>query len=482
MLLEEILPGTNLETQTTEFKGMISEGNGKEQRWLRTLAAFANTQGGDLYVGVEDKSHKVVALDHQTTDKTVLMIHRQIAEKIDPMLDYSIDAIPFPNAVPTRYILRVHVEPSKSLPITVRSGGLLGVYVRRFGRTDSATAEQLRELVLQSDSVPFDRAFTDTVFKPEQFTKLCQLYSDNMGAELNEKELISIGFMNTEGKLSKGAQLFADTCADERTRMVFTQWPGDTKGSDTVLASQDFIGNLLDGIHMACAFVAAHSANGFRKTASSREEYVAYPARSVTEGIVNAVGHRNYFISGSQIEVNVFKDRLEITSPGALLGVQELVREHNISSIVPRRRNEVICDVLSSCRLMEEKGSGFDKIEEDYLGSGPTHRPFVSANSSSFTLTLPDLTFEGGVIGDGNDTPTVVTKGLINIKNGLEILSFCYRKERSAAEIAEHVGVTPSTYFRRAVLETLVDQGYLLKIAGMRAALYTSNTATVFLS
>ena len=57
----------------------------------------------------------------------------------------------------------------------------------------------------------------------------------------------------------------------------------------------------------------------------------------------NAVAHRNYFISGSQIEINMFKDRLEITSPGALLGVREIEKETRISSIIPRRRNEVIC-------------------------------------------------------------------------------------------------------------------------------------------
>jgi len=74
------------------------------------------------------------------------------------------------------------------------------------------------------------------------------------------------------------------------------------------------------------------------------------------EGIVNAIAHRNYFMNGSQIEINLFKDRLEITSPGALLGVKELQKEKNISSIIPRRRNEIICGVLEYCRYMESKG------------------------------------------------------------------------------------------------------------------------------
>ena len=481
MLLEEMLPGENLENTTTEFKGIIREGDGEELKWLRTLAAFGNTQGGKLYIGVEDSSHKVVALDHRTADKVSLMVHRQVSERIDPALDYDIEAYPLPGSKPTRYVLCVCVKRSRSLPVTVHSDGMLGIYVRRFGRTETATSEQLRELVLQSDDIPYDQPFTDVEFDRGDFKVLLSAHEERTGEELSDKELVSLGFMSAEGRLSKGALLFADACADERTRMTLTQWPGDTKGSDAVLASQDYEGDLLTAIETAREFVANHSANGFRKTGGSREEYIAYPARSVTEGIVNAVGHRNYFIAGSQVEVNVFKDRLEITSPGALLGVRELVRERDIASIVPRRRNEVICGILSACRLMEQKGSGFDKIQEDYAGKGEAHAPFVSADSSSFTLTLPDLTYEGGVVGVGDGLPDVTTRGVLEVKDGLDVLSFCYRRERTAAQIAAHLGVTPSTYFRKNVLEQLVNRGFLLKRKDGRVAVYTSNPSTVLL-
>lgn len=481
MLLEEMLPGENLEDTTTEFKGIIREGNGDELKWLRTLAAFANTQGGKLYVGVEDRSHKVVALDHQTADKISLMVHRQIQGKVDPALDYDIHAYPLPDSSPTRYVLCITVNRSANLPVTVHADGMLGIFVRRFGRTESASAEQLRELVLQSDNIPYDQPFTQSAFRREDFCRLFSLHRERTGEDLSNKELISLGFMSSEGMLSKGALLFADACHDERTRMTLTHWPGDTKGSDTVLASQDYVGNLLGAIDAAQKFVSAHSANGFRKTADSRDDYVSYPARSVTEGVVNAIGHRNYFIDGSQVEVNVFKDRLEITSPGALLGVRELRREHDIASIVPRRRNEVICAILTSCKLMEEKGSGFDKIEEDYAGYVETHAPFVSADSASFTLTLPDLTYEGGVVGDKNESPKVAVTGVMDVRNGLEVLSYCYRKNRTAAQIARHLGVTPSTYFRRTVLDALVANRYLIKRKGDKAALYTTNISEVVL-
>lgn len=222
-----------------------------------------------------------------------------------------------------------------------------------------------------------------------------------------------------------------------------------------------------------------NSANGFKKEDTGRSDYISYPPRSVTEGIVNAIAHRNNFMSGSQIEVNMFKDRLEITSPGSLLGVRELKREKNIASIIPRRRNELICAVLEYCRYMESKGSGFDKIEQDYAGKGEAFRPFISSDSSSFTLVLPNLTFAAGVI-DEDSEPKVHVQGVLDGKNDAEILSFCFRKARTAKEIADKLGIQASTYFRKQVLGKLVGQGYLPEDSSEGAAKNLSNPNKVF--
>ena len=370
MLIEELLNGINIESDTVEFKGIIEEGRSssgdlKEIAWLKTLCAFANTDGGSLYVGVENSSHKILALDHKTADKVTLMVHRQIKERVDGQFSYKIEAIPVPKTKPVRYVLRVDVQKSKALPVTLRERGLLGIYVRNFGATSIASPEQIRDMILLSDSAPFDQPFTQEVFDDKDFAALENLYMSASGSKLAKKALISIGFMNDESKLSRGALLFKDSCKDSLTKISATQWPEFDKGSSVILASQEFTGNILDGIAFAVNFIQSHSVNGFIKEAHGRSDFVSYPARSVTEGIVNAFAHRNYFISGGQIEINLFKDRLEITSPGALLGVRLLKKEKNIASIIPRRRNEVICAVLEMCRYMESKGSGFDKIQQE---------------------------------------------------------------------------------------------------------------------
>ncbi len=485
MFIEELVPNVNLETAEIEFKGLIEEGSSpsgpaKEISWIKTLAAFANTNGGRMYIGVDNKSHKILALDHQIADHIVLMIHRQIHERLEPLIDYEINPIPFPGSVPTRYVLCISVKPAKNLPVTVHEEGLLGIYVRTFGRTELASPEQIRDLILMSDHVPYDQPFTDEKFDPEKF---CKLYARirSLGKEPLEKEFISIGFISPEYKLSKGALLFSDDCRDSRTKVVATSWPGLTKGSSIVTASEEYTGNLLEIIERSISFIRSHSNNGYIKEAEGRSEYVSFPPRSVTEGIVNAVGHRNYFMQGYQIEINVFSDRLEITSPGSLLGVRELKKEKNISSIIPRRRNEIICAVLEICSYMEEKGSGFDKIEADYSGYGEVYRPYISSDSSSFTLTLPDLTWRGGIIESSDVLPGIFTETILPGKSDNHILAFCFRDAHTAKEIAEELGIKPSTYFRQSVLSRLVNSGFLKQIHGEKAALYLSNPNQVFL-
>ncbi len=485
MYIEELVPDVNLETTETEFKGLIEEGHSqsgpaKEISWISTLAAFANTSGGNMYVGVDNSSHKVLALDHQTADRVVLMIHRQIRDRMEPTIGYDIIPILCPGIKPTRYVLCVSVKPSVNLPVMVHEKGLLGIYVRVFGRTELATPEQIRDMILMSDHVPYDQPFTEECFVQEGYHKLFD-HLKRHGKTITEKELISIGFLSADGKLSKGALLFSDHCQDIRTKAVATAWPSLTKGSSIITASEEYAGNLLDVIECCISFIRNHSNNGFVKEAEGRSEYRSYPPRSVTEGVVNAVGHRNYFMQGCQIEINVFSDRLEITSPGSLLGVRELRKEKNIAAVIPRRRNEVICAILEMCDYMEEKGSGFDKIEADYSGYGENYRPYISSDAASFTLTLPDLTWRGGIAENSDSLPDVFTETVLDGKNDLHILSFCFGKARTVKEIAGELHIKPSTYFRQSVISRLVSQGFLRLLNGEKASLYQSDPNRVFL-
>ena len=95
----------------------------------------------------------------------------------------------------------------------------------------------------------------------------------------------------------------------------------------------------------------ANTKTGFIKQDIGREKITSYPQRAVTEAIVNALVHRNYMITGSQINIDIFKDRIEITSPGSLLGSSFKTNETNLKAIPSKTRNQLICDTFAICNV-----------------------------------------------------------------------------------------------------------------------------------
>ena len=76
--------------------------------------------------------------------------------------------------------------------------------------------------------------------------------------------------------------------------------------------------------------------------------------------------------------------------------------------------------------------------------------------------------------------PDIYTETILPGKNDTHILAFCFRDAHTAKEIAEELGIKPSTYFRQSVLSRLVNSGFLKQIHGEKAALYQSNPNQVF--
>ncbi len=214
MRIEELFSEYGLEDKTIEYKGIIREGKSDDGKsleigWLKTIVAFANTEGGKLLIGVEDNTHKIVALDKKTADKTILMIHRQVKDHIQPNIPYDIKEINVTIGKETRYIIEVDIKKSRNLPVTLHSDGLMGIYVRNFGRTDIASPEQIKDLVLLSDNVPFDTTKTDNLYDEKEYKKL-HLVTEERKSKISVKELISRGAITDDKHVTKGMELVAD--------------------------------------------------------------------------------------------------------------------------------------------------------------------------------------------------------------------------------------------------------------------------------
>lgn len=113
--------------------------------------------------------------------------------------------------------------------------------------------------------------------------------------------------------------------------------------------------------------------------------------------MVNAIAHRDYSISGTQIDVDIYSDRIEIVSPGSWL----LPKDYNVypaGSIPSIRRNAIIAACLDVANLMERGGTGFQTMIESYKACPDEIQPVVSIYPGFLNLKLFDRLYRDEVI------------------------------------------------------------------------------------
>ena len=438
MYLEELIDDIQLENDKFECKSKLNRDD--VVGWLKTIAGFANAQGGEFYIGVEDKTNKLIGFDRSAADNERNYFNNQVNEHLVPRPRMELSFIRYEIKDKERFLICVKVLESAVKPIILKYKNIPSIFMRRDGFTNGATYEEIIEMSVKSKNTQYDILTSDVKYDVSKFTKLRQFYtSHNNGRELSEKALQSMGFYDEKGFLANGATLFADDYQDKKTEVQCSVFSGFNKGSERIVTINRFSGNIVDVINYIMEFVTQRMNHSMIKLGDTRKNVDAYPQRALFEGVINAVAHRDYFLDGTQIQVDMFKDRLEISSPGSFYRGEKIGKTYDLSGIISKRRNELITAVLVSCNVMEAAGTGFDKIVEEYKSADEMHRPYIYSSSDHFTLVLPDLTYIDGV--EDSNLPVLT---FVPVQNGTDyddkVLSFCYYRAHKVSEIAEYLG------------------------------------------
>lgn len=477
MFLEEITGDVRLEDKQFECKARLNRDD--VIGWLKTVAGFANAFGGDIFLGVEDGTNKLIGFERTEADRERNYFNNQINEHLFPRPQMNIRFLRYEVRNSERFIIHVRVADSPVKPIVMKFDGVPSIYMRRDGFTNGATYEEIISMSVKSSRKQYDVQVSDEVYREEEFSELREFFSAHTGGKkLSDKWLRSIGFYDENGRLANGAVLFSDTYEGNKTEVRCHLYSGLTRGDDRIVTVNQEQGNLTHIIGYINDFVLQRMNHSMIKKNDSRVNVDAYPARALFEGIVNAVAHRDYYLDGTQIQVDMFRDRLEISSPGGFYLGEKLGKTYDLSGVISKRRNELITAVLVKCNVMEAAGTGFEKIMEDYKDVDDAHRPYICSSTDHFTLVLPDLTYASGVTE--KMTPEIV---FAPVPNGTvhdeKVLSFCYYQAHKVSEIAEFLGVSDSTFLRKKVLENLHNNGYLDWSKESRASYYRTNRELV---
>ena len=333
-----------------DYKSMLEEKRPKS--WLKSVSAFANGQGGSLFFGIDDNGGIIGLDDVQHVSQS---ISTRIRDLMDPLPDVEL----IPHEVEGKKILQVKVSSGHYTPYYYIGDGQRMAFIRVGDESLPATAEQMVRLVLKGSNKTYDSLLTDYKEEDNTFIILANTFKTRTNQEWNKKFLLSFGLITNTGVLTNAGALFADDCPLWQSRLYCTRWDGNDK-SDAI-NDAEFTGNILLLLREAMNFVKSNTKKGWEKLPDGRKNKPEYAERAVLEAMVNHFIHRDYTVMGGEVHLDIYDDRLTVTSPGGMYN-GSLIQDLDIADVSSERRNPILANVMAQLDYMEKRGSGLTRI------------------------------------------------------------------------------------------------------------------------
>ena len=344
-----------------------------------TLAAMANSHGGNVLIGVSSAGRVAGIEDVEQERETV-----QAAELLPspPLI------LPLPEMAQIEDKIVCVVEVPPGMPHVY---ALNGRYLTRAGaRNRRLTTAELSGLLLQRSEAGFESHVVPGAslsdLDPARIGNYLEAAEGLAGAEW-QKALLARGCLGGAGGAAlptyAGVLLFGRQPQRflQHARIIMVRYAGQQMGDEFL--RQEAAGTLPEQIRQAEAFVSANMRRGMRLRNLVREETTEYPLPVVREAIVNAIAHRDYAVRGEGTRLLMFSEHMEIYSPGRLPG------HVTLDNLVSERfsRNEAIVQVLSDMGFVEQLGYGIDRMVGTMAEAG-LPAPVFEETVAGFRVTL----------------------------------------------------------------------------------------------
>ncbi len=311
---------------------------------------------GYIIFGIEDVSKEIVGINN--VKKSYEEISNRIKTRIEPSITPIIDIMNIQN----KNIILVKVNPGNHTPYYYVHKGSRISYIRKGDQDVEANGLELNELILRGKNIGWDEQVIDDKNENFSFDVLKTFFEQEKNYHITNNDLVSFGLIKND-KLTNAAVLFSDQNKNPSSFISCTRWNGLKK----ISAKDDieYRGSILLQIEEALNFIKKHISTGWERNGElARTVIQEYDLAALREGIINAVAHRNYLNRGTQVEIGIYDDRIEIISFGGLdygTSIEDVINEPTST-----RRNPLICDIFSRLGYMERRGSGIAKILDAY--------------------------------------------------------------------------------------------------------------------
>ncbi|MCI9014249.1 MAG: AAA family ATPase [Lachnospiraceae bacterium] len=356
------------ESETVELKAIVVEDIKKE------IIAFANCEGGKLYIGVLDDG-TVTGLDNP--DETSLQISNMVRDAIKPDLTMFLHYETI--TVDEKKIVAVDIQQGTERPYYIAKKGLRpeGVYVRQGYSSVPATNTAIRRMIKETDGDHFEE-----MRSLEQ--KLTFESAKKIFAERNVKfgftQMKTLGMATQDGVYTNLGLLLSDQCVHTIKAAVF-QGITQSEFKDR----KEFSGSLFRQMNEAYDFIDFRNQTHSTFDKLYRIDRRDYPETAVREALMNLLVHREYSFRASTF-ISLYSDRLEFISIGGLVSGVSL---KDVTMGISVCRNAKLANIFYRLELIEAYGTGIIKIMEAYEGTGMT--PQIETSDNAFKIILPNL-------------------------------------------------------------------------------------------
>ena len=437
------------ENGDTEFKESYSK------TILKDVVAFANTDGGSVFVGISDEGTVVGVVN---TDEVQRQIVNSLKDSILP------DVIPFINVetpeIGGKTVIKVSVAPGSEKPYFLRDKGLSpdGVFIRSGSSCQPLGLSGIRSMILASSG----RSYEDgrSLIQDLTFNSF-EREMKRRNLECGEPQMRTLHIIGADGLYTNLGLLVSDQCPYSIKVAVF-------QGKDkTVFRNRkEFFGSILDQLSEVYSFLDFYNGTKASFEGLYRTDKRDYPEDTLREALLNSIVHRDYSFNGSTL-VNIFEDHIEFNSLGGLVPGLSL---DAIMLGVSLSRNPNLAALFFRMEIVESYGTGIDKIMGLYKDC--PNKPIFQTAEGAFRVVLYNRNGEPQKEEKKESAPLNRSKASRTGK--AEILGYVEKNGTITRKDAEELLGVGTTHAYN-ILNDMCSEGLLVKEGAGRSSYYTSN-------
>jgi len=336
----------NGESYYVEFKENVNKSLSRE------ITAFANASGGKIYLGVSDNGElKGVKI----TNKLKSQI-QDLANNCFPAVHITIEEY--------KEILIINVPEGLEKPYQCSDG----FYIRMGANAQKMNRDKIIDFLQSEGHLKFEEKLHRKYdfkkdFSEEKLRAYLRLAGISTGLD-NESILLNLGVaekIGNELRMKNAGVLFFSESIEllcEQATITCGVFEGTQRVH--VLNRKDYSMDIVSNIENALHFIKQELRVRYEMTGTAqRKEIYELPLDAIREAVINAVVHRDYFLTGSHVTVEIFDDRIEITNPG---GLPKGLDQKSFGKRAVRR-NQIIASLLHRINFVENMGTGINKIK-----------------------------------------------------------------------------------------------------------------------